>query len=106
MFAMPGAGTTGRRVCFPVAQTAFLAGTRNALSEGLGAWSRDPAGGGGLVPFNTTSAYISTGSLAWALAYPIGLPAVMFLLALFLMPETRKHSIWGEGAIEAARGRA
>ena len=62
--------------------------------------------GGGLVPFITTSAYISTGSVAWALAYPIALPAAMFLLALFLMPETRKHSIWEEGAIEAARGRA
>jgi MFS family permease len=62
--------------------------------------------GGGLVPIITTSAYIGTGSLGWALAYPIGLPAIMFLLALFLMPETRKHSIWEEGAIEATRVRA
>jgi MFS family permease len=62
--------------------------------------------GGGLVPIITTSAYLGTGSVGWALAYPIGLPAIMFLLALFLMPETRKHSIWEEGAIEAARSRA
>jgi hypothetical protein len=41
-----------------------------------------------------------------ALAYPIGLPAIMFVLAIFLMPETRKHSIWEEGAIEASRSRA
>jgi len=59
--------------------------------------------GGGLVPFITTSAYLSTGSLGWALAYPIGLPAIMFVLALFLMPETRKISIWGP---EEARARA
>ena len=36
---------------------------------------------------------------------PITVPAVMFLIALFVMPETRKHSIWEEGAIEAARAR-
>jgi MFS family permease len=54
--------------------------------------------GGGLVPIITTSAYASTGSLGWALAYPIALPAVMFVLAVFLMPETRKNSIWAEGA--------
>ena len=62
--------------------------------------------GGGLVPIITTSAYVGTGSVGWALAYPIALPAIMFLLAVFLMPETRKHSIWEEGAIEAARSRA
>src|SRR6267143_993328 len=54
--------------------------------------------GGGLVPIITTSVYLNTGSLGWALAYPIGLPAVMFVLALFLMPETRKTSIWVEEA--------
>src|SRR5919108_1872472 len=59
--------------------------------------------GGGLVPIITTSAYLSTHSLGWALAYPIGLPLIMFLIALFVMPETRKHSIWEEGAIEATR---
>ena len=62
--------------------------------------------GGGLVPIVTTAAYLNTGSLGWALAYPIIVPAVMFLLAIFLIPETRKHSIWEEGAIEAARSRA
>src|SRR5690348_8255958 len=59
--------------------------------------------GGGLVPIITTSVYLNTHSLAWALAYPIGLPLAMFLIALFVMPETRKHSIWEEGAIEATR---
>jgi len=59
--------------------------------------------GGGLVPIITTTAYLKTGSVAWALAYPIGLPAIMFLIAIFVMPETRKHSIWTEGAIEASR---
>src|SRR5712691_10394678 len=54
--------------------------------------------GGGLVPIITTSAYASTGSLGWALVYPIALPAVMFVLAVFLLPETRKNSIWAEGA--------
>src|SRR5467141_2631736 len=50
--------------------------------------------GGGLVPIITTSVYLSTNSLGWALAYPIALPAVCFVLALFLMPETNKISIW------------
>jgi MFS family permease len=59
--------------------------------------------GGGLVPIITTSAYLSTGSLGWALAYPIGLPAVMFVLALFLMPETRKISIWTTEEARPAR---
>jgi MFS family permease len=61
--------------------------------------------GGGLVPIVTTSMYLSTGSLGYALIYPIAVPAIMFLIALFVMPETRKHSIWEEGAIEAARAR-
>jgi len=62
--------------------------------------------GGGLVPIVTTSMYLSTNSVGYALLYPIIVPAVMFLLAVFLMPETRKHSIWEEGAIEASRARA
>jgi MFS family permease len=62
--------------------------------------------GGGLVPIVTTSMYLSTGSVGYALIYPIVVPAVMFILAVFLMPETRKHSIWEEGAIETARSRA
>src|SRR3989442_1252002 len=68
--------------------------------------------GGGLVPIITTAAYakaVESGSsdpLFWALLYPIGLPAIMFLIAVFVMPETRKHSIWEEGAIEATRAKA
>jgi MFS family permease len=59
--------------------------------------------GGGLVPIITTSVYLSTNSVGWALVYPIGLPLLMFLIAIFVMPETRKYSIWEEGAIEATR---
>jgi hypothetical protein len=47
-----------------------------------------------LVPFITTAAYQATGSLGAALIYPIAVPAVCFVLSLFLMPETHKMSIW------------
>ena len=50
--------------------------------------------GGGLVPFITSSAFAATGSIGYALIYPIAVPAVCFVLALFLMPETRKMKIW------------
>jgi MFS family permease len=61
--------------------------------------------GGGLVPVITTAAYVQTHSLGTALIYPITVPAVAFVLALFLMPETRKISIWAPSAVRAgARG--
>jgi MFS family permease len=50
--------------------------------------------GGGLVPLITSAAFAATGSIGYALIYPITVPAVCFVLALFLMPETRKISIW------------
>jgi len=50
--------------------------------------------GGGLVPFITTAAFQATGSLGYALLYPILVPAVCFVLGIFLMPETRHISIW------------
>jgi MFS family permease len=50
--------------------------------------------GGGLVPFITTAAFAATGSIGYALIYPILVPAVCFVLSVFLMPETRKISIW------------
>jgi MFS family permease len=50
--------------------------------------------GGGLVPFITSAAFASTGSIGYALIYPIAVPAVCFVLAVFLMPETRHNSIW------------
>jgi MFS family permease len=50
--------------------------------------------GGGLVPFITSAAFAATGSIGYALIYPIAVPAVCFVLCLFLMPETRKISIW------------
>jgi MFS family permease len=59
--------------------------------------------GGGLVPIVTTAAYLSKGSLGWALAYPIGLPLVMFLIALFVMPETRRMRVWAEAAVDRPR---
>jgi MFS family permease len=52
--------------------------------------------GGGLVPFITTAAFQATGSLGYALIYPIAVPLVCFALALYLMPETRHISIWAE----------
>jgi MFS family permease len=50
--------------------------------------------GGGLVPFITTAAFAATGSIGYALIYPILVPAVCFVISVFLMPETRKMSIW------------
>jgi MFS family permease len=50
--------------------------------------------GGGLVPFVTSAAFAATGSLGYALLYPILVPAICFVLSLFLMPETRHISIW------------
>jgi len=47
-----------------------------------------------LVPFITSAAFAATGSIGSALIYPIAVPAVCFILALFLMPETRQISIW------------
>jgi len=52
--------------------------------------------GGGLVPTITVAVYAATQSLAYALIYPIAVPAVCFILSLFLMPETRHNSIWDE----------
>jgi MFS family permease len=58
--------------------------------------------GGGLVPFITTAAYTATGSLGYALIYPIAVPAIAFVLSLFLMPETKQMSIWDEPAPQKA----
>ena len=52
--------------------------------------------GGGLVPIITVAAYQATGSVAYALIYPIAVPAVCLVLSLFLMPETRHMSVWDE----------
>ena len=60
--------------------------------------------GGGLVPFITNAVFLSSMaanlgvnvSLGYALIYPIAVPAVCFVLGLFLMPETRHNSIWKE----------
>src|SRR5437660_1788064 len=49
--------------------------------------------GGGLVPFITAAGF-QAGGLGNALIYPIAVPAVCFVLALFLMPETNKTKIW------------
>jgi MFS family permease len=57
--------------------------------------------GGGLVPFITTAAYTATGSVAYALIYPIVVPAICLVLGLFLMPETRKMRIWEPEAAKA-----
>ena len=57
--------------------------------------------GGGLVPFITSAAFAATGSIGSALLYPILVPAVCFIIALFVMPETRKISIWKPAAVRA-----
>jgi MFS family permease len=57
--------------------------------------------GGGLVPFITAAGFQS-GTLGNALIYPIAVPAVCFVLALFLMPETRKIKIWDTAEAKAA----
>jgi MFS family permease len=57
--------------------------------------------GGGLVPFITTAMFTATGSIAYARAYPILVPLVCFILGLWLMPETRKMSIWKPMEAEA-----
>ena len=58
--------------------------------------------GGGLVPFITSAAFQATHSLGYALIYPIAVPAIVFVLGLFLMPETRQNSIWEEAAAARA----
>ena len=57
--------------------------------------------GGGLVPFITSATFAATGSFGYALLYPILVPAVCLVLALFLMPETRKISIWDPAEVRA-----
>jgi len=61
------------------------------------------------VPFITTAAFagameaklpINT-AIGYALIYPIAVPAVCFVLGLFLMPETRHISIWKEHDVKA-----
>ena len=52
--------------------------------------------GGGLVPFVTTAVCAATGSLFYALLYPILVPLGCFILSLWLMPETKHISIWKE----------
>src|SRR5438128_2547752 len=59
--------------------------------------------GGGLVPFITSAAFAATGSIGYALLYPILVPAVCFIIALFVMPETRKISIWDPAAVTASQ---
>jgi len=65
------------------------------------------------VPVITFAAYVTartagltmSQSLGRALIYPITVPAIAFVLGLFLMPETRKISIWQPSAVRApARG--
>src|SRR5436309_2130683 len=61
--------------------------------------------GGGLVPIVRTTAYLPCQTAGKALIYPIAVPTIAFLLSLFLMPETRKISIWQPAAMRApARG--
>ncbi|MCA6102737.1 MFS transporter [Bradyrhizobium australafricanum] len=58
--------------------------------------------GGGLVPFITSAAFAATGSIGYALIYPIVVPALCFVIAVFIMPETRKTRIWEQIEAKAA----
>jgi len=46
------------------------------------------------VPFITSAMFAASGSIGYALLYPILVPAVCFVIAMVVMPETRKNSIW------------
>src|SRR6266853_166883 len=59
--------------------------------------------GGGLVPFITSAAFLSTGSVGYALIYPIVVPAVCFIICMFIMPETRHNRIWVSDKAQAVR---
>src|SRR5712671_5244196 len=59
--------------------------------------------GGGLVPFITSAAFLSTGSVGYALIYPIVVPAVCFIICVFIMPETRHNRIWVSDKAQAVR---
>jgi len=50
--------------------------------------------GGGLVPTITYASFMTHKSLGNALIYPIVVPAICFVILLFIMPETHKISIW------------
>jgi hypothetical protein len=52
-----------------------------------------------LVPFITTAA--TRRRAGYALIYPIAVPAVCFVLSLFLMPKTHKMRIWEPEAAKA-----
>src|SRR4029079_11031684 len=63
--------------------------TSGALREHIGnGW------GGGLVPLITVAMFSSSGSIGYALVYPIVVPAICFVLGLLLMPGTRQNSLW------------
>ena len=57
--------------------------------------------GGGLVPFVTSAMFAASGSIGYALLYPIIVPAVCFVIAVIVMPETRKISIWNPAKVRA-----
>ena len=57
--------------------------------------------GGGLVPFVTSAMFAASGSIGYALLYPIIVPAVCFVIAVIVMPETRKISIWKPAEVRA-----
>ena len=46
------------------------------------------------MPFITSAAYLSSDSIGYSLIYPIVVPAVCFIICLFIRPETRHIRIW------------
>jgi MFS family permease len=62
--------------------------------------------GGGLVPFITTAAFTATGSVAYALIYPIAVPAICFVLGLRferLQPQSVDKELLPISSLAAAR---
>jgi hypothetical protein len=45
--------------------------------------------------------FAASGSIGYALLYPILVPAVCFIIAMFVMPETRQISIWKPAEVRA-----
>ncbi|WP_038040459.1 MFS transporter [Thermorudis peleae] len=60
--------------------------------------------GGGLVPLITADVWARTHNLGLTLAYTIAVPAIAFLLGLFIMPQTHRAQIWTEPAPSPAGG--
>ncbi len=55
------------------------------------------------MPFITSAAFLSSGSVRYALIYPIVVPVMCFIICLFVIPEARHISICGPEKGRAVR---